>query len=299
LKRLKLILGDKFDLFTLFAFKYIRRIKDKRQDQHGSCEACGVDTTFVFNSLVINPNTLRAWANDETSIDYLKRESLFCEVCGSSFRARTFSKAILSLYTSNACKDLKSSIENGYLSDKDILSVNEIGGAAFLQKLLTKLPSIITTIYEPSIPFGAKVGEYENQDINNLLYPDDTFDVVMHSEVLEHVPNYAAALDECMRVLKPGGKLIFTVPLQLQLLSNIQKFRVENGNVTYKKPKVWHGWAGGPFALIPKRQDFLELHIFGREFLNWINAKYRSVDLFVNRDMEFTSGGNIVIVIQK
>jgi predicted SAM-dependent methyltransferase len=55
-------------------------------------------------------------------------------------------------------------------------------------------------------------------DVHNLLhgfpYRDNQFDVVYHSQVLEHVPKEKAAgfLRECLRVLKPGGVLRVVVP---------------------------------------------------------------------------------------
>lgn len=45
-----------------------------------------------------------------------------------------------------------------------------------------------------------------------LPYPDRTFDCVIASEVLEHVPADNAMLDELIRVLKVGGRLAVTVP---------------------------------------------------------------------------------------
>lgn len=45
-----------------------------------------------------------------------------------------------------------------------------------------------------------------------LPFPDACFDRVICSEVLEHLPDYAAALAEIRRVLRPGGLLCVSVP---------------------------------------------------------------------------------------
>lgn len=45
-----------------------------------------------------------------------------------------------------------------------------------------------------------------------LPYPDASFDVVIASEILEHVPADDRAIAELIRVLKPGGRLAVTVP---------------------------------------------------------------------------------------
>lgn len=45
-----------------------------------------------------------------------------------------------------------------------------------------------------------------------LPFADNTFDKVICSEVLEHIPDYQAALAEIQRVLKPGGLLCASVP---------------------------------------------------------------------------------------
>ncbi len=42
--------------------------------------------------------------------------------------------------------------------------------------------------------------------------PDKTFDTVLMLEVLEHVENPEKALDEVFRILKPGGRLIMSMP---------------------------------------------------------------------------------------
>ena len=49
-------------------------------------------------------------------------------------------------------------------------------------------------------------------DALHLPFPDGTFDRVIASEVLEHIPDDVAAMQELARVLRPGGSMAVTVP---------------------------------------------------------------------------------------
>ena len=49
-------------------------------------------------------------------------------------------------------------------------------------------------------------------DGRTLPFPDASFDAVISFEVFEHVFNLDEILDEIRRVLKPGGKLLFSIP---------------------------------------------------------------------------------------
>lgn len=50
-----------------------------------------------------------------------------------------------------------------------------------------------------------------------MPFENESFDVVISTEVLEHVPNPDAYLAEVRRVLKPGGVFFFTVPFLMSL----------------------------------------------------------------------------------
>ena len=49
-------------------------------------------------------------------------------------------------------------------------------------------------------------------NITDIPEMDGTFDIILCSEVFEHLPDPLKALDEFSRLLKPGGKLIVTAP---------------------------------------------------------------------------------------
>jgi SAM-dependent methyltransferase len=54
-----------------------------------------------------------------------------------------------------------------------------------------------------------------NGDALSLPFPDGTFDRVIASEVLEHIPDDSRAAGELARVLRPGGTIAVTVPAWL------------------------------------------------------------------------------------
>ena len=52
-------------------------------------------------------------------------------------------------------------------------------------------------------------------DVRNIEIPDNSQDLVICSEVLEHVPNFREVLKECYRILKPGAVMLISVPSYL------------------------------------------------------------------------------------
>jgi len=61
-----------------------------------------------------------------------------------------------------------------------------------------------------------RVGPLSNPTVvgsaESLPFPDESFDVVLSTQVLEHLPDPELALKEAVRVLRKGGRLILTVP---------------------------------------------------------------------------------------
>jgi SAM-dependent methyltransferase len=61
------------------------------------------------------------------------------------------------------------------------------------------------------VPLGAEA-DIKQGDARSLPFADGEFDRVVAAEVLEHIPDDAAAIAELARVLRPGGTVAVTVP---------------------------------------------------------------------------------------
>ncbi|MBW6503929.1 class I SAM-dependent methyltransferase [bacterium] len=91
---------------------------------------------------------------------------------------------------------------------------------------------------------GVPAGEIRNgipcQDVQDLKIPSGTFDLVTSTEVFEHVPDDAKGFSEIQRVLKPGGWLVFTVPLTRNPVTVERARRLSDGRVEHLLPPEYH-----------------------------------------------------------
>lgn len=78
-----------------------------------------------------------------------------------------------------------------------------------------------------------------HEDVQHLSYPDRRFDLVTHTEVLEHVPDDQRAFAELYRVIKPGGLMVFTVPLSSRP-DTVERARLCDGQIEHLLPAVHH-----------------------------------------------------------
>lgn len=67
------------------------------------------------------------------------------------------------------------------------------------------------------------VKEKKLADACDLPYKENFFDIAVSFDVFEHIKNDKKAISEVNRVLKKGGKLVFTVPAHQFLFSNHDK----------------------------------------------------------------------------
>ncbi|GHV68650.1 hypothetical protein FACS1894199_16220 [Bacteroidia bacterium] len=80
--------------------------------------------------------------------------------------------------------------------------------------------------------------------LKGIPFPDNFFDVVYHSQVLEHIPKEKAAafIKECHRVLKPNGILRVVVPDLEDIVNEYKKTLNENLENPTEKSKSNYDW---------------------------------------------------------
>ncbi len=163
-----------------------------------SCPVCG-GKEFA-EATVLWPELINAWQLSPYEVGYIDRQQGFhCKKCNNNLRAMGLAAAILDeLAFTGSLLDLCNS-----RSALNILEINRAGGLTVCLERLN----------------GHKLIEYPDFDMQDLFVQSNVYDMVIHSDTLEHVPNPVRGLAECHRVLKNDGKCIFTVPIIIDRMS--------------------------------------------------------------------------------
>jgi SAM-dependent methyltransferase len=81
-----------------------------------------------------------------------------------------------------------------------------------------------------------------NEDLTCLSFPDEAFDVVLSFDCLEHMPDFTAALRQMARVLRTGGRMMWTVPFRRDLEANLIRASIgRDGTLIHHHPAEYHG----------------------------------------------------------
>ena len=99
------------------------------------------------------------------------------------------------------------------------------------------------------------------EDLQSLCIQSNTIDLMISSDIVEHIDEPFRAFKEILRVLKPGGCHCFTVPLHRE----ITRFRMKltNGKKIYLESKHYHGDGKGGQSLV--------VTDFGYDIVNLLN----------------------------
>ena len=131
-----------------------------------------------------------------------------------------------------------------------------------LHDQLHTMPGYLCSEYlGPDHEPGEIVGDTIHQDLMALSYDDESIDLVLSSDVFEHVPDPYRAHAEVHRVLRPQGHHVFTVPFLLHgHLDDVRARMGDDGEVELLADAIYHDDPVRP-------EGVLVFTIFGLEML--------------------------------
>ena len=120
-------------------------------------------------------------------------------------------------------------------------AVYELSSRGALSRYLRRtFPRLTVSELFDDVPPGAYKHGVQCQDVQRLTYASGSFDLVTSTEVFEHVPDDAAAFREVRRVLRAGGWLVFTVPIDADA-PTLERAVVRDGAVVHLATPEYHG----------------------------------------------------------
>lgn len=219
-----------------------------------TCGTCGFNGAPLHRN-VLWPALIEAW---ELSVEWARwmdqREGSRCAWCGSSLRSGQLAAAIVA--AANAASGSSAKHLSALFHDPRArrLVIAEINSAGNLHRHLVRCPGLRYS------EFGSAAPKVPSEDLMALSYPAGQFDLVITSDVLEHVPDIDCALRETYRVLRSGGAHVFSVPVVWER-STRQRATLEAGTLTHHLPASYHGMPGAG------KSDFLVFYEFGADFV--------------------------------
>lgn len=187
----------------------------------GFCVICGGPRPMQVSTM---------WSSAYTSEGYILpnwREHLNCLECS----------------TNNITRGAITILEQKYreLLDGDIYITEAV--TPLFNLLSKRYNSIVGSEYiSPSAVGGSVIGGIRHEDIQNLSFSDSSFDLILSFDVLEHVPFPEKAFFECYRCLRPGGRLLFTVPFSSDHERDVIRAELDDGGgVIHRLEPEFHG----------------------------------------------------------
>lgn len=132
-----------------------------------------------------------------------RRPNVACPACGSHERHR-----LLWLFLTAARPDLL---------ERSTLRLLHFAPEPALQRLLRARSNVDYV----SADLGSPLADHD-VDIQDLPYPDASFDALICSHVLEHVPDDRRAMRELHRIVEPGGWAIVMVPVHGGIAATVE-----------------------------------------------------------------------------
>jgi SAM-dependent methyltransferase len=167
------------------------------------------------------------------------RETCTCIWCKSTNRQRQIAYVICSVLSSLRDRSLSSLREIKKVPDLTIYNTEARGA---LNDQLCQNPGYTCSEYFGNgYASGQLVAGVMHQDLMSLSLNDSSVDLVISSDVFEHIPDPYAAHQEVLRILRPGGRHVFTVPFyQTEWLDEQRTALAPDDTLIFLKPPQYH-----------------------------------------------------------
>jgi SAM-dependent methyltransferase len=185
------------------------------------CHVCGQNATFRSYEPLDFP---------------CKRNSFFCDACGSCARNRHVAQTILDRFPTQPGS--RSLVEFAQHFDGVIWLTCTSGAIA---DRLRAVRRCVASEFIENVPSGQIVNGVRCEDIQAASFATGSVDLVVTEDVLEHVPFPEAAFAEIRRVLKPGGFHIGTIPVHWGRETSIARAVIEDGKLRHMLEPEYHG----------------------------------------------------------
>lgn len=109
------------------------------------------------------------------------------------------------------------------------------------RKLRAECASYVGSHFWPDVPLGTVVDGNRCEDLEHPTFDDGSFDIIVSSDVLEHIVDVDAAHAQIARVLADGGVHIWTAPQYRDLETSRPRVRRTSEGFEYLRPAEYHG----------------------------------------------------------
>ena len=151
------------------------------------------------------------------------REGYSCPKCRSSLRYRGQSEVLVELFGKSNDKCLA---DLAVQTEFSRLSIYEPGLSGPFRVYMDSLPAYQNSFFWDTVEPGDKKDGVRCENLEKLTFADDSIDLMISSDILEHVRRPMDAFSDIYRVLKPGGWHVFSIPVQLPMRT-ISNYRVD------------------------------------------------------------------------
>ncbi len=240
LKRLLVPCWNSAHQYGWVAYDYLNAIAHGRIE---CCVVCGRFRPMLYRRRVIPRRLRELWGLSPRLAEALARkESSDCAHCGAKLRCRRIAQVVMKTYpVASPPAPARSLAEWVSHPEARALRVGEINRIDGIHDQLGHLPHFSGSDHRPGAAPGVVIDGVRSEDLTRLTYPDRCFDLVLTSESLEHVPDLTAALGEIRRVLAPGGRHIFTIPLLPHTPTTFARsVMLSDGTVEDREPRIAH-----------------------------------------------------------